>query len=141
MKPIEEFGCVNEACPDVGKRGAGTLRVHQTYGKYQPIRLLECKTCGVRFSERRHTPLEDCRMPEDRAVRIFHHLAEGCGVRQTCRLTGASKDAVQRLQRKAGEHAKSVHEELVKGVSVQEVQLDEKWAFVGKKGGSPHRRR
>lgn len=80
MKPLEEYCCLNEVCPDFGQRGAGNLRVHQTYGKYQSIRLLACKTCGTRFSERRNTPLEDCRMPEARALQILHHLAEGCGV-------------------------------------------------------------
>lgn len=80
-------------------------------------------------------------MPEERAENILHHLAEGCGIRQTCRLTGASKDAVQRFQHKAGEHAQSVHEERVRNVSVQEAQLDEKWSFVGKKGSTAHRRR
>jgi transposase-like protein len=141
MKPLEEFCCLNETCADFGKRGAGNLRVHQTYGKHQPIRLLKCTTCGTRFSERRNTPLEDCRMAEERAEAILHHLAEGCGVRQTSRLTGASKDAVQRYQHKGGEHAQSVHEERVQNVSVQEAQLDEKWSFVGKKGSAAQRRR
>jgi len=141
MKPLEEFCCLNEACPDFGKRGAGNLGVHETYGKYQPIRLLKCRTCGTRFSERRNTPLADCRMPEARAESVLHHLAEGCGVRQTARLTGVSKDTVQRLQRQAGAHAKGVHEERVQNVTVHEAQFDEKWSFVGKKGGPPRRRR
>ena len=141
MKPLEDFCCLNEVCPDFGKRGAGNLGVHQTYGKYQSIRLLKCRTCGTRFSERRNTPLADCRLPEERAESVLHHLAEGCGVRQTARLTGVSKDTVQRLQRQAGEHAQSVHEERVQNVTVHEAQFDEKWSFVGKKGGPTHRRR
>ena len=99
MKPLEDFCCLNEACPDFGKRGAGNLRVHATYGKYQSIRLLKCRTCGTRFSERRNTPLEDCRLPGERAKSVLHHLAEGCGVRQTARLTEVSKCTVQHLQR------------------------------------------
>jgi LacI family transcriptional regulator len=133
MKTLEEFCCLNEACPDFGKRGAGNLCVHQTYGKYQPIRLPKCRTCGTRFSERRNTLLEDCRLSEERAESVLHHLAEGCGVRRTARLTGVSKSTVQRLQRQAGEHAKSVHEERVQNVTVREAQFDEKWSFVGKK--------
>jgi hypothetical protein len=141
MEMLKEFCCLNETCPDFGKRGAGNLCVHQTYGQYQPIRLLACCTCGTRFSKRRNTPLEDCRLPEDRAESILHHLAEGCGVRQIARLIGVSKSTVQRLQRQAGAHAKSVHEERVQNVAVHEAQFDEKWSFVGKKGGPPRRRR
>ena len=63
------------------------------------------------------------------------------GARQTARLTGVSKDTVQRLQRQAGEHAKSMHEEQVQNVTVHEAQFDEKWSFVGKKGGATRRRR
>jgi len=51
MKPLNEFCCINQECPEHGKRGGINLRVHQTYGKSDPIRLLECKVCGIMFSE------------------------------------------------------------------------------------------
>jgi transposase-like protein len=141
MKALEDFCRLNEVCPDFGKRGAGNLRVHQTYSKYQSMRLLKCRTCGTHFSERRNTPLADRRLPEERAESVPHHLAEGCGVRQTARLTGVSKDTVQRMQRQAGEHAKSMPEERGQKVTVHEAQFDEKWPFVGKQGGPTRRRR
>lgn len=51
MKPLEDFCCLNEACPDFGQRGAGNLRVHQTYGKYQSIRLLRrAETLGKSYA-------------------------------------------------------------------------------------------
>jgi len=46
---------------------------------------------------------------------------------------GVSRDAVRRLTHLAGNHAKALHDELVKGVQVNEAQADEKWSFVGKK--------
>ena len=46
MKPLSEFCCINQECSEHGKRGGINLRVHQTYGKSAPIRLLECKVCG-----------------------------------------------------------------------------------------------
>jgi hypothetical protein len=52
---------------------------------------------------------------------------------------GVSRDAVSRLTGIAGKHAKSLHDELVKGVRVREAQADEKWNFVGKKRESLHR--
>jgi hypothetical protein len=57
MKPLSEFCCINQNCSEHGKRDANNLRVHQTYGKSDTIRLLECKVCGIKFSERAHTAL------------------------------------------------------------------------------------
>ena len=136
MKPLNEFCCINQECPEHGKRGGINLRVHQTYGKSDPIRLLECKVCGIMFSERAHTVLSGCRLPKDKIISILHHLAEGCGQRRICRLLGVSRDTVRRLTLIAGNHAKALHDELVNGVQVNEAQADEKWSFVGKKRGS-----
>jgi len=139
MKALSEFCYINAECSEHGKRGGKNLRVHQTYGKSDTIRLLECKVCGHRFSERAHTALSECRLPKEKIISILHHLAEGCGQRRICRLVGVSRDAVRRLVRIAGDHAKALHDELVKGVQVNEAQADEKWSFVGKKRESLHR--
>ena len=134
MKPLSEFCCINQECSEYGKRGGINLRIHQTYGKSDPIRLLECKVCGIMFSERAHTALSGCRLPKDKIISILHHLAEGCGQRRICRLLGVN--TVIRLTRIAGNHAKALHDELVNGVRISEAQADEKWSFVEKKRGS-----
>jgi len=139
MKPLSEFCCINPECSEHGKRGGTNLRVHQKYGKSDTIRLLECKVCGHKFSERAHTVLSGCRLPRDKIIAVLHHLAEGCGQRRICRLVGVSRDTVSRLTRIAGNHAKAIHDELLKGVQVNEAQADEKWSFVGKKRESLHR--
>ena len=138
MKPLSEFCCINAECSEHGERGGENLRVHQIYGKSDTIRLLECKVCGHKFSERAHTALSGSRLPRDKIISILHHLAEGCGQRRICRLVGVSRDAVRRLVRIAGDHAKALHDELVNGVEVNEAQADEKWSFVGKKRESLH---
>jgi len=86
-----------------------------------------------------HTALSGGRLPKDKIISILHHLVEGCGQRRICRLLGVSRDAVRRLTRIAGNHAKSLHDELIQGVQVNEAQADEKWCFVGKKRESLHR--
>ena len=139
MKPLNEFCCINQECPEHGKRGVINPIVHQTNGESDPIRLLECKVCGIMFSERAHTALSRCPLPKDKIISILHHLAEGCGQRRTCRLLGVSRDTVRRLTLIAGNHAKSLHDELVQGVQVNEAQADEKWSLVGKKRESLHR--
>jgi len=102
----------NPDCPDRGQRGHGNLTVCMRYGQHQR-RLLYCRTCKARFSERKGTPLFDTRLPEDKAVSVLNHIAEGCGVRKTGRLVGVNKNTVIRYSVLAGRHAQQLHDELV----------------------------
>ena len=113
MDDLSRFCCQNPNCPTYGQRDHGNLSVCDRYGKDHPIRLLYCKTCKARFSERKGTPLFDCRMPQDKALAVFQHLDEGCGIRQTGRLVGVHRNTVVRLARAVGDHAHDAHDELV----------------------------
>jgi LacI family transcriptional regulator len=109
---LSRFCCLNRECPDYGKRGHGNLTLPMRYGA-QGRRLLRCRTCKARFSERKGTPLFDARLPQDKVVALLHHVAEGVGVRKTSRLVGVSKDTVVRYSAQAGSHAQALHDELV----------------------------
>jgi LacI family transcriptional regulator len=109
---LSRFCCLNPACPDYGKRGAGNLTAPARYGT-PPRRVLRCRTCKTRFSERKGTPLYDTRLPPDKVLAVLGHLAEGCGIRQTGRLVGVKKDTVTRYALRAGDHAQALHDELV----------------------------
>jgi transposase-like protein len=112
MDDLSRFCCLNPDCPDHGKRGAGNLTVRDRYGPHQR-RLLYCRSCKARFSERKGTSLFDCRLAEGKAQAVLAHLNDGCGVRQTERLVGVNRNTVMRLGRLAGDHAKAAHDELV----------------------------
>jgi transposase-like protein len=112
MDDLSRFCCLNPRCPDHGKRGCGNLTVRARYGKHKR-RLLYCKSCKARFSERKGTPLFDCRLGDDKAQAVLAHLQDGCGVRQTERLAGVNRNTVMRLARLAGDHARAAHDDLV----------------------------
>jgi transposase-like protein len=112
MDDLSRFCCLNPDCAEYGKRGGGNIAVRARYGP-QKRRLLYCKSCKTRFSERKGTPLFDCRLPEPKAQAVLEHLNGGCGVRQTERLTKVNRNTVMRLGRLAGDHAKAAHDELV----------------------------
>jgi transposase-like protein len=109
---LARFCCQNANCPDHGKRGLGNLRICFRYGPQQR-RMLACRSCQQRFSERKGTPLFDSRLSEGQVVSVLNHVAEGCGVRKTSRLVGVNKDTVVRYSLLAGEHARQLHDELV----------------------------
>ena len=132
QRPLTELCCVNPECPLRGQPDLGNVSVRTGKGGGR-WRVLRCSTCGTEFSERKGTPLWGTTMPPDKAEAIAKHLKEGCGIRKTARLVGASKDGVTSIAIRLGLHARAMHDERVRGLDVQEAQFDEKWAFVGKK--------
>jgi LacI family transcriptional regulator len=113
MEDLSRFCCLNSDCPDHGKRGAGNLSVTSRYGPDQSRRMLRCRTCKVRFSERKGTPLFGTRLAPETVESVLEHVAEGCGVRQTGRLCKVDRKTVARYSRRAGGHARALHAELV----------------------------
>jgi IS1 family transposase len=134
MGDLSLFCCQNSRCPDFGRRGAANLTVIGRLGKHRQYRLLYCRSCQARFSERKGTPLYRAHLPQDKVLSILDHIAEGCGVLKTARLVDVHPDTISHYSRVAGRHARIAHEELVaRSPATREVQMDEKWSFVGKK--------
>jgi len=134
MDDLSRFCCLNSQCLDFGRRDAGNLTVTGRLGKSRRFRLLDCRTCRDRFSERKGTPLYRAHLPEDKVSSILEHIHEGCGVLKTARLVKVHPDTVSRYSRTAGEHARAAHDELVAhSPETRELQRDEKWSFVAKK--------
>jgi len=113
MDDLSSFCCLNLACADLGKRGYGNLTVTARYGPNNTRRMLRCRTCTGRFSERKGTPLFDARLPIEKVTSVLAHVAEGIGTRKTARLTGVHTGTVTRYTRLAGEQADQLHDELV----------------------------
>jgi len=112
MDDLDKFCCQNKNCPKHGVRGEKNIRVRTHYGPNN-TRLLYCLICKKRFSERRGTVLFDSRLPEETAIAILEHIAEGVGMRKTGRLLKVDHDTVSRYTKLAGEHAEQLHDELV----------------------------
>lgn len=113
MDDLAGFCCQNSSCADHGRRGGENLTVCGRYGKSKQYRLLYCRTCKGRFSERKGTVFYRARLPQAKVVSILEHVQEGVGMRKTGRLERVKEDTVIRYARLAGEHARSLHEELV----------------------------
>jgi len=113
MDDLSRFCCQNPECTEHGKRNLDNLYVRDHYGKNKSRRLLCCRICDKRFGETRGTALFGAKLPSETCLAVLEHLAEGCGVRQTARLVKVDRKTVGRLSRKAGEHSKSLHDELV----------------------------
>ncbi len=110
---LEHLCCQNEHCVAHGARGAGNLTVCGRIGSKKDIRLIYCRTCKKRFSERKGTVFYRSHLPPQTILACLQHVQEGCGMRATGRLLGMKEDTVIRYARLAGDHASRLHEELV----------------------------
>ena len=113
MDDLSRFCCLNSECPEHGKRDGGNLTVCHRYGPGRVKRMLRCRACKARFSERKGTPHFGSHLPPEKANSLLQHIAEGNGVRKTGRLVGVSRETVARYGKLAGAHAAGLHDELV----------------------------
>lgn len=93
----------------------------------------QCLACKKTFSDRPARPLGDMRLPLDKALVVLHHLVEGCSVRSTMRLTGASKGTILDLLALVGSRCETMLDARMKDLTVENIQVDEVWGFVGMK--------
>ena len=110
---LSRFCGQNPDGPDHGQPGLGNLTACSRDGKHKHIRLLYCRTCRYRVSERKGTPLFGSQWPQDKALSVFQHIADRNGVRATARLVGVAPNTVVRYSRLAGGHARALHDEFV----------------------------
>ena len=113
MDDLARFCCLNPECRLYGQRDAGNLYVRAHYGS-QRWRLLCCRACGRRFSERKGTPLFGSKLPEEtsrslgpgapeRGVRRAPDGAADQGEPRHGRAAGPTRGrARQRVARRAG---------------------------------------
>ena len=130
--PLESLACVNPDCQEYGLPNAENLYVRKIYGK-DNIRYLRCKACQEEFSERKNTAFWNLKIREKKAVSVAEHLSEGNSIKGTSRLVRVDPSTVRRLNKKAGQHGKSYHDEKVRDVKALNLQADERHGFVAEK--------
>lgn len=64
---------------------------------------------------------------------IIAALTEGCSIRAVERLTGVHRDTIMRLAVRVGEGCLKLHSAMMRDLHVNRIELDEIWAYVGKK--------
>lgn len=69
----------------------------------------------------------------DQQVRAIGALTEGCSIRSVERLTNIHRDTIMRLGVRIGEGCKRLHDGMMRDLQVSTIELDEQWAFIGKK--------
>ena len=72
-------------------------------------------------------------LPRSKQLAVPGALVEGCSIRSTERMTGIHRDTIMRLGARVGEGCANLLDETMVDLPCKRLELDELWAFVGKK--------
>jgi IS1 family transposase len=72
-------------------------------------------------------------LPRDKRIEVLHHLVEGNTLRSTSRLTGVHRTTIQNLLVDFGTRCEQFSDSQLRGLTLNHVECDEIWTFVGKK--------
>jgi transposase-like protein/IS1 family transposase len=97
----------------------------------QGLQRYRCKYCGKTFSDIPRRPLDDLRVAPEKAFQVVNLLAEGVGIRACERLTQLNRHTVLAILETAGQKCGRLLDAKVRGLKVEQVEIDELWAFVG----------
>jgi len=140
MVDMKEYFCPNTHCKNYGLRNQKNIVKCGTYTvKGDKKQMLQCKICKERFSETRNTIFFHSHYSSEIIRKIINCTSEGNGVRATARMLELSKDGVNKIVLKAGEHCQMILSGLLSSLYLEECQLDELWSFVQKKKLFPKR--
>jgi transposase-like protein/IS1 family transposase len=117
--------CNHENRKKFGKTKAGTPR-------------FRCCDCGKCFTESTDT-LSGMRIGLDRAERIIEMLLEGLSVSTVARLTGTKAHTIIDLMVLIGERCESYMRSAHRNLTVDSIQADETWSYIGLKQKTAHR--
>ena len=77
-------------------------------------------------------------LPRAKQIAVLNALVEGCSIRSTERMMGIHRDTIMRLGLRVGNGCADLLNECMVDLSCSRLELDELWAFVGKKQRHVH---
>jgi IS1 family transposase len=72
-------------------------------------------------------------LSRDQQIQVIGCLTEGMSIRAIERLTGIHRDTIMRLGARVGRGCAELHDRMFVGIRTGRLELDELWAYVGKK--------
>lgn len=90
----------------------------------------QCLECRKTFSDLPAKPLDEMRIPMDKAIDVLGLLTEGVSIRATSRRTGVAKDTIISLLVCVGQKCEAFLADRLKDIPAKNVQCDEIWGWV-----------
>ena len=93
----------------------------------------QCRQCSKTFLEAQDKPLEGMYLPLDKAELILKLMVDGNSLSAISRITGVHMGTITKLLTLVGEKCERIMGRCVRNVRVRDIEMDEVWAFIGKK--------
>ena len=127
--PVQErytrFSCPNPQCAQFNRPGEGNIAHRSWTGTRTHIERLRCMACDREFSEREGTLMARSKLPEETVIQLVKCQRWGVCDEGTADICAVDLKTVHRLQQVAAQRAETHHRQVVRGVDVPGVQLDE----------------
>ena len=114
-------------------RHCGSVRTVSN-GSSRGHRQWRCRDCGRSFRATTGTAVAHLKTPTDEVARTLLVVMRRGSLRGAEDLTGHKYETIGQWLRRAGRHAEAVTAALVHDLHLSEVEVDEFWSFVRKKG-------
>ena len=72
-------------------------------------------------------------LPLEKRVAVIYALAEGSSIRSIERMTGVNRNTIMSLGLRVGEACQAFMDEKLRNLTLENIQVDEIWGFIGKK--------
>jgi transposase-like protein/IS1 family transposase len=108
----------------------------QRFGKHRNgLRRFRCPNCKKTYTEAHNRVMDSMYIPQEKAILALRLLLEGNSIRSTERITELDRNTIMSLLAKAGDRCQTLMISRIQNLTVQDVEADEIWGFVGKKEG------
>ena len=73
------------------------------------------------------------KLPTEKKIMVISMLCEGASIRGIERMTGVNRNTIMSLGLRMGDACKKIMDEKMRGLTCQQIEVDEIWGFIGAK--------
>ena len=107
----------------------------QRFGKHRNgLQRFRCPMCHKTYTEIHRPALDGSYISQDRIVMAMQLMVEGNNLRSIERIIGLDLNTLMKILVRVGEKCEKLMGKLIVNIPVKDVQCDEIWTFVSKKG-------
>lgn len=110
------------------------VRYHSRYQRLDGERFVfRCRACRKCFNDRYGTAFFDLKKPAKQVARAIQQVAEGLSFEAVARIEQLCSETVARWTKRAAHQATLIDQELVQGLELEIIEVDELYSFAGNK--------